>query len=169
MQVIELPKVAEEPSAPCDKATVTVKVDGKLVTVACGEVVRVPVDQINQQTAAKVQPADSPSVAATETKPSQDRQHCDHALVNADAGAGTVVKSTGKMYWGHKASTLSFAEQEVLLDAVAMSDAASHDSQSLMPHLRRMLQRHPDLRWLVTRMLDDVAADDPQRKASIRE
>jgi len=218
MQVIELPEAAEEPSAPADKATVAVKVDGKPVAVARVEVVRVPVDQIGQQTAAKVQPTDSPSVAATETnttaasgktaktpakkaagkpnsKPAKngksgskakkkkrkshprttkncrcrDRQHCDHAWVNADAGAGTVVKSTGKMYWGHKASTLSFAEQEVLLDAVAMSDAASHDSQSLVPHLSRLLQRHPDLRGLVTRVLDDGAADDPQLKASIRE
>ena len=73
------------------------------------------------------------------------------------------------MYWRHKASTLSFAEQEVLLDAVAMSDAGSHDSQSLMPQLRRLLQRHPDLRVLVTRVLDNGAADDPQRKVSIRE
>jgi hypothetical protein len=73
------------------------------------------------------------------------------------------------MYWGHKASTLSLAEQEVLLDAVAMSDAASHDSQSLVPHLSRLLQRHPDLRELVTRVLDDGAADDSQLKASIRE
>jgi hypothetical protein len=178
------------------------------------EVVRVAVDQIGRQTAAKVQPAASPSVATTETnttaargntakrpgktaaiqpakngKPGskaqkkkrkshprttkncrcQDRQHCDHAWVNADAGAGTVVKSTGKMYWGHKASTLSFAEQEVLLDAVAMSDAASHDSQSLVPHLSRLLERHPDLRGLVTRVLDDGAADDPQLKVSLRE
>lgn len=218
MQVIELPEAAEESTAPADKVTAAVKVDGKPVTVARVEVVRVPVDQIGQQTAAKVQAADSPLVAATETyttvttgktaktrgktaagqpncKPAkngksgsktkkkkrkshprttkncrcQDRQQCDHAWVNADAGAGTVVKSTGKMYWGHKASTLSLAEQEVLLDAVAMSDAASHDSQGLVPHLSRLLQRHPDLRGLVTRVLDDGAADDPQLKASIRE
>ncbi len=218
MQVVELAVAAEEPSAPADKPMVAVKVDGKPVAVARVEVARVPVGQVGRPTKAKVQPANSPSVAATETnttaatgktaktpaktavgkpnsKPAkngksgskarkkkrkshprttkncrcQDRQHCDHAWVNADAGAGTVVKSTGKMYWGHKASTLSFAEQEVLLDAVAMSDAASHDSQSLVPHLSRLLQRHPDLRGLVTRVLDDGAADDPQLKASIRE
>jgi hypothetical protein len=218
MQVIELPEARKEPSAPADKPMAVVKVDGKPVAIAGVEVVRVPIDQIGQQPAEKVQPADSQSVAATETnttaatgekaktpaktaagkpnsKPAknsksgskapkkkrkshprttkncrcQDRQHCDHAWVNADTGAGTVVKSTGKMYWGHKASTLSFAEQEVLLDAVAMSDAASHDSQSLVPHLSRLLQRHPDLRGLVTRVLDDGAADDPQLKASIQE
>jgi uncharacterized glyoxalase superfamily protein PhnB len=99
----------------------------------------------------------------------KDREHCDHAWVNADAGAGTVVKSTGKMYWGHKASTLCFAEQEVLLDAVAVSDAASHDSQSLVPHLSRLLLRHPDLQGMVTRVLDDGAADDLQLKASIQQ
>jgi len=98
----------------------------------------------------------------------QDREHCDHAWINADPGAGTVVKSTGKMYWGHKASTLGFAQQEVLLDAVAMSDAASHDSQSLVPHLSRLFQRYPELCGVVTRVLDDGAADDAQLKALIQ-
>ncbi len=99
----------------------------------------------------------------------QDRQHCDHPWINADAGAGTVVKSAGRMYWGHKASTLCFAGQEVLLDAVAMSDAASHDSQSLVPHLSRLFERHPDLQESVTRVLDDSAADDSSLKATIQE
>ena len=97
----------------------------------------------------------------------QDRQCCDHEWINADAGAGTVVKNSGKMYWGHKASTLSFANQEVLLDAVAMSDAASHDSQSLVPHLSRLLSRHPDLRSHVRRVLDDGAADDAKLKEAV--
>ena len=78
-----------------------------------------------------------------------------------------MVKSTGKMYWAHKASTLSFAAQEILLDAVAVGDAASHDSQTLQPHLRRLFQRHPDLVQCVTRVLDDGAADDAQLKATI--
>ena len=78
-----------------------------------------------------------------------------------------MVKSTGKMYWAHKASTLSFAAQEILLDAVAVGDAASHDSQTLQPHLRRLFQRHPDLLQCVTRVLDDGAADDAQLKATI--
>jgi hypothetical protein len=71
------------------------------------------------------------------------------------------------MHWGHKASTLCFADQEVLLDAVAMSDAASHDSQSLAPHLSRLFKRHPDLKEWVTRVLDDSAADDAPLKAFI--
>lgn len=98
-----------------------------------------------------------------------DRENCPHPWINGDDGAGTVVKSTGRMYWGHKASTLGFAGQEVLLDAVAMSDAASHDSQSLHPHLNRLFQRHPDLREHVTRVLDDGAADDRTLKTRIKE
>jgi hypothetical protein len=96
-----------------------------------------------------------------------DRHHCDHEWVSADEGAGTVVKSTGKMYWAHKASTLGFAAQEVLLDAAAISDAASHDSQSLAPHLSRLFERHPDLKGLIMRVLDDGAADDAKLKAKI--
>ena len=84
-----------------------------------------------------------------------DHKHCDHSCINADQGASTVVKSTGKMYWAHKASTLSFADQEVLLDAVALNNAASHDSQSLVPHLSRLLARHPDLKDVLRQALDD--------------
>jgi hypothetical protein len=99
----------------------------------------------------------------------KDRQHCQHSWINADEGAGTVVKSTGKMYWAHKASTLCFPRQQVLLDAVAMSDAASHDSKSILPHLGRLFTRHPDLRGIIQRVLDDGAADDETLKAAVQE
>ena len=69
-----------------------------------------------------------------------------------------------QMHWAHKASTLGFAGQEVLLDAVAMTDAASHDSQSLLPHLDRLLTLHPELNGKITRLLDDSAADDEDIK-----
>jgi hypothetical protein len=98
----------------------------------------------------------------------KDRQHCPHPWINADEGAGTVVKSTGKMYWAHKASTLGFPRQQVLLDAAAMSDAAAHDSQSILPHLGRLFTRHPDLRGMIERLLDDGAADDETLKAAVR-
>jgi len=97
-----------------------------------------------------------------------DREHCPHVWISADEGAGTVVKSSGRMYWAHKASTLSFANQEVLLDAVALNDAASHDSRSLLPHLSRLFDRHPDLQDIVTRVLDDGAADDSKLKEEIK-
>lgn len=99
----------------------------------------------------------------------KDRTQCPHEWVLADEGAGTVVKQRGKMVWAHKASTLSFAGQEVLLDAVAMSDAASHDSRSLLPHLRRLLERHPELRDKVTRVLDDGALDDAGIKEKVQD
>jgi hypothetical protein len=98
----------------------------------------------------------------------EDRQHCPHPWVNADDGAGTVVKSTGKMYWAHKASTLCFPGQQVLLDAVALSDAATHDSQSLAPHLERLFQLHPELQDALQRVLDDGAADDQSLKDLLR-
>jgi hypothetical protein len=94
----------------------------------------------------------------------KDRATCPHPWVSADDGAGTVVKSGGKMYWGHKASTISFAGQEILLDAVAMTDAASHDSQSLPGHVARLFKLHPDLEDVITRVLDDGAADDQTLK-----
>jgi hypothetical protein len=99
----------------------------------------------------------------------KDRQRCPHPWINADEGAGTVVKSTGKMYWAHKASTLCFPRQQVLLDAAAMSDAAAHDSKSILPHLGRLFSRHPDLRGIIQRVLDDGAADDETLKAAIQE
>jgi hypothetical protein len=99
----------------------------------------------------------------------KNRRHCPHPWTNADEGAGTVVKSTGKMYWAHKASTLCFPGQQILLDAVAMSDAASHDSQSLLPHLERLFTRHPDLRGTIHRVLDDGAADDQTLKDAVQE
>jgi len=72
------------------------------------------------------------------------------------------------MYWAHKASTLCFPGQQVLLDAVAMSDAASHDSTSLIPHVNRLFALHPDFRGVVKRVLDDGAADDQQLKDTLQ-
>jgi hypothetical protein len=98
-----------------------------------------------------------------------DRHHCPHPWISADDGAGTVVKSTGKMYWAHKASTLAWPGQHILLDAVAVTDAASHDSRSLAPHLDRLFRQHPQLWGTATRVLDDGAADDATLKADIAE
>ncbi len=97
----------------------------------------------------------------------KDRKTCPHPWVNADEGAGTVTKSTG-MYWAHKASTLGLPSQEILLDAVALSDAASHDSRSLVPHLGRLFARHPELLQAAARVLDDGAADDTTLKEDLQ-
>ena len=41
----------------------------------------------------------------------EDKQGCSHPWELSDEGAGTIVKSGGKMYWGHKASVLGFPRQ----------------------------------------------------------
>ena len=168
MTVIELP---DPPSA------------GEQAAEACSDTTQPTGTPEQPQTAGTKQPAKQPAKKKGKQKQTKknrksqprttkacrcpDREHCPHPWANADDGAGTVVKSTGKMYWAHKASTLSFAAQEILLDAVAVGDAASHDSQTLQPHLRRLFQRHPDLLQCVTRVLDDGGADDAQLKATI--
>ena len=104
------------------------------------------------------------------TKPCrcEDRENCPHEWINADEGAGTVVKSSGKMYWGHKASTLCIPGQEVILDAVAMNDASSHDSTSLEEHLDRLFGHLPETKTWFTTILDDGAADDAGLKGRIK-
>lgn len=123
--------------------------------------------------------ADSPQsdddhAASTATKKShpkttkacqcENREECGHPWINADEGAGTVVKSSGKKYWAHKASTISFAGQEVLLDAVAVTDAAAHDSKTLPDHLARLFAIYPELDGRIDRILDDAAADEQALK-----
>lgn len=98
------------------------------------------------------------------------RDTCPHEWVSADPGAGTVVKHGNTKHWAHKASTLAFANQEgILLDAAAMTDGASHDSRSLVPHLERLKARYPELFAPVTRVLDDAAADIPALKKQIKD
>jgi hypothetical protein len=136
------------------------------------QVVELP--ESNKETASRKKSSKKPTKKKRKSHPKttklcrcKQRQTCRHPWVSADEGAGTVAKSTG-LYWAHKASTLAFPGDEILLDAVAMSDAASHDSQSLKPHLQRLFQRHPDLKRTVIRILDDGAADDTDLKTDLR-
>ena len=94
-----------------------------------------------------------------------DRKSCPHEWELADDGAGTIVKSGGKMYWGHKASVLGLPAQGVALDAVAICDAASHDGQTFFPHVEKVFKQYPDISSSVERVLYDSACDDaPLRK-----
>lgn len=97
-----------------------------------------------------------------------ERAHCPHPWQLADAGAGTVVKSANQMYWAHKASTLVFPQQGVLLDAAAMRDAASHDSTSLLESCERLFADHPTLHGRINTAFDDGAADDVALKAQMK-
>jgi len=98
-----------------------------------------------------------------------DWKDCPHLWVSADEGAGTVVKSGGKKIWGHKASTFAFAGQELLVDAVAMTDAATHDSRSLLVHLERLADRFPAVLRQVRVVLDDGALDDEKIRKAVKE
>jgi hypothetical protein len=94
----------------------------------------------------------------------EDREHCAHAWELRDEGAGTIVKSGKKMIWGHKASIIGLPEQGIAIDAVAVSDAATHDGQTFFPHVQKVLGDHPDLAQSVQRVLYDSACDDASLK-----
>src|SRR5205085_9341301 len=94
-----------------------------------------------------------------------DRERCPHRWVLSDPGAGTVVKGGpgGKRrHWAHKAAVLSTGPDGIPLDAVAMTDAATHDSAALVPHLDRLFAMYPELRGQFANVLADAAWDDAE-------
>lgn len=99
----------------------------------------------------------------------QQGEQCDHPWELRDDGAGTIVKSGGKMYWGHKASVIGFPRQGVALDAIALSDAASHDGKTFLPHLKLLFETYPDLSQSIKRALYDSACDDQPLKEQFSE
>ena len=66
-------------------------------------------------------------------------QTCPHPWELADDGAGTIVKSNGKMIWGHKASVLGLPRQGIPLDAVAIADGATFDGETFFLMLKCFL------------------------------
>ena len=68
------------------------------------------------------------------------------------------------MIWGHKASIIGLPEQGVAIDAIAVSDAATHDGQTFFPHVEKVLEDHLDLAQSVRRVLYDSACDDTPLK-----
>lgn len=93
-----------------------------------------------------------------------DQKHCHHEWILADEGAGTVVKSKTKMYWAHKASVIGLPKQGVIIDVVAVADAATHDGQTFYPHVKEVLKQHPKLAKETKRVLYDSACDDAELK-----
>lgn len=94
----------------------------------------------------------------------KDWATCPHDWELCDDGAGTIVKAGKKMFWGHKASVIGFPEQGVAIDAIAVSDAATHDGQTFLPHVEKVLDDHHDLAQSVQRVLYDSACDDAPLK-----
>jgi len=99
----------------------------------------------------------------------KEKETCPHEWRLVDDGAGTVVKSANRMYWAHKASMLALPRQGVPLDAVAVTDAASHDSHTLEASLRRLFDNLPLTRDWFDYVLDDGAAYDLDLMARIEE
>lgn len=93
-----------------------------------------------------------------------DKKQCHHEWILADEGAGTVVKSKTKMYWAHKASVIGLPKQGVIIDAVAVADAATHDGQTFYPHVKQVLKQYPKLAKETKRVLYDSACDDAELK-----
>jgi hypothetical protein len=87
---------------------------------------------------------------------------CAHDWELSDDGAGTVVKSGTKMHWAHKASVIGLPKQGVAIDAVAVTDAATHDGQTFLPHVKDVFERYPELTASVKRVLYDSACDDAE-------
>ena len=94
---------------------------------------------------------------------------CPHDWELTDDGAGTIVKSKTKMYWGHKAGIIGLPRQGIALDAVAVADAASHDGQTFFPHVKKVFEQYPDLATSINRVLYDSACDDAELKARFKD
>ena len=99
----------------------------------------------------------------------EDRENCRHPWQQRDEGAGTIVKSNKKMYWGHKASILGYPRQGVPLDAAAVCDAATFDGKTLYPHVVRVFDELPEIKNDIERVLYDSACDDEELKAQFRD
>ena len=106
---------------------------------------------------------------ATKNCRCEDRDKCEHEWILSDEGAGTIVKSNNKMYWGHKASIIGYPQQGIPLDAVAISDASIHDGKTIYPHLEKLFEELPEIKSFVDRFLYDSAADEQELKIKLKE
>jgi hypothetical protein len=84
-------------------------------------------------------------------------------------GAGTIIKSKTKMVWGHQASVLGLPKQGIALDAVAVTDAATHDGQTFFPPVQKVFDYYPELAASTERVLYDSACDDAELKARFQD
>jgi hypothetical protein len=90
----------------------------------------------------------------------EDRDICRHPWELADDGAGTVVKSRTKIIWGHKASVIGLPGQEIPPDAAAVSDAATYDGKTFLPHVERLFENLPEIRpWFDIALYDSACCD----------
>jgi len=98
-----------------------------------------------------------------------DRENCEHEWELSDDGAGTIVKSPTRIYWGHKAGVLGFPEQGIALDMVAISDGATFDGETLYPHVEQLFGNIPEIQPSIKRVLYDSACDNKDLKDKFQE
>jgi hypothetical protein len=89
----------------------------------------------------------------------QDPNNCPHPWELSDDGAGTITKAHNRYIWGHKASILGLPLQGIPLDAVAVSDAATHDGETIYPHVVRLFENLAQVYPWIDTVLYDGAAD----------
>ncbi|MCP5004217.1 MAG: hypothetical protein GY941_09795 [Planctomycetes bacterium] len=94
----------------------------------------------------------------------EDRDNCSHEWELADDGAGTIVKSNHKMYWGHKASVVGLPRQGIPLDAAAVTDGATFDGETLYPHVVKLFKDLPEVKPWIDTVLYDSACDSKDLK-----
>jgi len=97
----------------------------------------------------------------------KDRETCPHPWELADDGAGTVVKQRNQKHWAHKAAVVGLPRQGVPVDAVAVADAATHDGETLVPHLERLYEHVPELIENADRVLADSAYDSDRNREAV--
>jgi uncharacterized glyoxalase superfamily protein PhnB len=98
-----------------------------------------------------------------------DKNACSHPWELADDGAGTIVKSGKKQIWGHKGAVVGLPDQGIPLDVVAVSDAATHDGETLHPHLTRLFDNLPEVKPWIETVLYDSACDNRKLKDEIKD
>jgi hypothetical protein len=99
----------------------------------------------------------------------ENKENCPHPWDLAEDGAGTIVKSNGKMIWGHKASVLGLPRQGVALDATAVADAATFDGETLLPHVEMLFENLPEVKPWIDRILYDSACDNGKLRNTFKD
>jgi hypothetical protein len=99
----------------------------------------------------------------------KNKENCPHPWDLVDDGAGTIVKSNGKMIWGHKASVLGLPRQGIALDATAVADAATFDGETLLPHVEVLFENLPEVKPWIDRVLYDSACDNGKLKDTFKD
>ena len=98
----------------------------------------------------------------------KDKEKCPHPWEPVDEGAGSIVKSSRKIIWGHKASVLGLPCQGIPLDAVAIADGATFDGETLFPHVERLFEHLPEVKPWIERVLYDSACDNKTLKKKFK-